>query len=138
MSNKVNLLIVEDSDNDFFFMQHALAGVKNIKTFHRVINGKEALEYLKNPDNLRPCVVIMDINMPVMDGYACLKELKEDMLLRTVPVLMLSTLDQVSDALNSYSRCAFSHIVKPKTVQEYKEIFESIDTYWFETNLYPR
>ena len=137
MSNRLNLLIVEDSDDDYYFIQQALKHTKNIKTFHRVINGQEAIDFLKAND-IRPCVIVMDINMPVMSGYDCLKVLKADPDLRTIPVLMFSTLDQISDMLNSFSICAFSHIVKPKTLQEYQEIFTSIDKYWFEVNLWPR
>jgi len=137
MSEKMDILVVEDSDNDFFFIERALKGLKKARKFQRVLNGEEALEYLRDHEETLPRVILMDIHMPVMNGYACLENIKALPKFRYIPVLIFSTMGTDYHAHRSLDLHAASHIVKPSTFAEYQRILQSVEFYWFGTTLLP-
>lgn len=130
----MSILIVEDSDNDYFFVERAIRALPAALTYKRVLNGKEAIEYVSVASQSLPKLILMDIKMPVMDGYTCLSELKKMSHVTGIPVILFSTLASSKDRKKSFEKCAFGHIEKPKDLKTYEKIFKGIFEYWFKLN----
>lgn len=133
MSHK-NILMIDDSKADAELTRRALASETTDHTFHHVCDGVEALEFLrqegKYSDAPRPSLILLDLNMPKMDGRAVLKELKNDEALRRIPVVILSTSDQDSDILSAYELHANAYVVKPCELKPYFTTIQKISDFW--------
>ncbi|MBV1861382.1 MAG: response regulator, partial [Nannocystaceae bacterium] len=81
-------------------------------------------------DASRPDVILLDLNMPRMNGKAFLEEVSRDTELRAIPVIVLTTSEAASDVVDSYSRNAASYITKPATAAEFVDVVRSFDDYW--------
>jgi CheY-like chemotaxis protein len=104
-----------------------------------VENGVELLEYLRRQgkfaapaDAPRPGLILLDLNMPKMDGRTVLKELKSDPELRSIPVVILTTSKDDEDVYRSYDLGVNSYIVKPVTFEALVDILQTLEKYWFE------
>jgi CheY-like chemotaxis protein len=96
----------------------------------RAQNGEEALEYLSNPCNEKPCVILLDLNMPKMNGTEFLGIAKADPLLRKIPVIVLTTSNEERDVMESFRRSVAGYIVKPVDYRKFVEAIRTIDLYW--------
>ena len=135
MSNQLKVLVVEDSDDDFFLLSKSISTLNNFSISKRVLDGVEAIEYLEN--NELPNIILMDINMPRMDGHVCLKEIRKKHDWKHIPIIIFSTFDTKDVIKCSYISCASGHIVKPDTLAEYKRLMESLEKYWTNTAILP-
>lgn len=126
--SELNILILEDSDDDYFFISRGLSSVTCIKNFTRVFNGVEAISYLEN--NPLPSMIIMDINMPLMDGHTCVSLIKGRTDWRHIPVVFMSSQDDSSTIKHAYTKHVSSYIVKPSKPNKYKDIFKAFGHYW--------
>lgn len=106
---------------------------QNIHVAH-VENGLEALKFLRHQEPYKkstlPSLVVLDLNMPVMNGHQFLKEVKELSHCKGIPVLILSTSDHAEDIRRSYEGHAAGYIVKPSSYQEYSEMLKLVQAYW--------
>ena len=136
MSNQLNVLVVEDSDNDYFLLEKSIIGLNNFSIIKRVNDGLEAINYLQTETNL-PNLILMDINMPRMDGHTCLKEIRKNHAWKHIPIIIFSTFNDTNIVMDSYVSCASSHIVKPDTLLEYKLFMEALEKYWSNTAILP-
>jgi CheY-like chemotaxis protein len=138
------ILLVEDDPGDQELTKRAFKNGK-IKNDLRVVNdGEEALDYLHRRGKFadrksspRPDLVLLDLNMPKVDGKQVLAEMRSDPDLRTIPVVVLTTSQQESDVLRSYDLGANSYITKPVQASEFTRTLSSLENYWLEVVVLP-
>jgi CheY-like chemotaxis protein len=94
------------------------------------LNGEEALGYLRNNDNKKPCVILLDLNMPKMNGIEFLKVVKADSELKKIPVVVLTTSEDTQDKLETFGLSIAGYIVKPTDYKKFVEAMKTINLYW--------
>lgn len=124
------ILLVEDDQVDAMTVRRALKELHVTNRLEHAENGEEALAYLCDSANERPCLILLDINMPVMNGIEFLQEVKADSDLRCIPVVVLTTSDEQKDKLESFKLGVAGYIRKPVDYQQFVEIIRTIDAYW--------
>lgn len=131
------ILIAEDDADDRSFINKALKAnlVKN--PLVNVANGEELLDYLRgrgqyagSKDTARPCLILLDLNMPRVDGREALKTIKSDPGLRKIPVVILTTSLAEEDILNGYENGVNSYITKPASADGFVKSIEKLQDYW--------
>jgi len=130
----VEILLVEDHAGDVRLTQRALSRLSFKARLHVAVNGHEAMEFLHQRGKFagapRPDLILLDLNMPLMDGRAVLHELDGHATLGTIPVVVLTTSGAASDIRDSYQLCTNSYHVKPNTFGEFVTTLNQILTYW--------
>jgi CheY-like chemotaxis protein len=124
------LLLVEDDLVDVMTIRRALKEIHVVNPVVHLENGEQALAYLRNPDNERPCIILLDLNMPVMNGIEFLEVAKHDDQLRRFPVIVLTTSEEQQDKLNSFNLGVAGYMAKPVDYRQFVEVMRSIDLYW--------
>lgn len=131
----VNILLVEDSPGDIRLTQEALKESKLKIDLQVVMDGVEAMDYLnqqgKYKDLPRPDLILLDLNLPRKDGRQVLQEIKEDLKLRVIPVIVLTISKSEEDILRSYDLHANCYITKPLNLDKFLEIVKAIENFWF-------
>ena len=130
MSNKFKILIGEDDDNDFLMITTAISRLNFEIELLRASNGIELISSLCK--NIVPDIIIVDINMPLKNGFDVIKELKSDEKLKIIPIIVLSTSDYDADIFLAYSLGANCYISKPNNFDKLIEIISSINDFWNE------
>ena len=130
----LEILLVEDNEGDIRLTVEAFKEAK-IRNHIRVVrDGEEALAYLKKEaayaDVQTPDIILLDINLPKVDGKEVLQELKNDPILKSIPVIMLTTSSAESDVQESYLNHANSYVIKPVDLDKFMEVIRSIEEYW--------
>ena len=132
------ILLVEDNIADQLLMKRALVDANIPNKLMIANNGIEALEYLRregkyaNPDDSpTPNMIILDINMPMMDGKQVLREIKSDPRLKMIPAIMFTTSSQEQDIIESYQLGANAYINKPIDIAQFMDMIEKINQFWF-------
>ncbi len=135
MQQLIHILIVDDSADDIEFTLAALKGTKLANDITVVNDGVEAMHYLRKEGKYasapKPSLVLLDLNMPRKDGREVLTEMKEDPLLRQIPVVILTTSQAEEDIVRSYDLHANCYISKPVDLMALAKIVRSIDDFWF-------
>ncbi len=131
----VDILLVDDDPRDILLTQEALKEVDIPHRLFVVHNGQEALQFLRQEDpqvnQPIPNLIIMDLNMPVMDGHAMLKAVKNDPNLSRIPVVVFSSSSDDADVIQSYQSYANSFVQKPVEWSEFKSNVQGIVKFWF-------
>jgi DNA-binding response OmpR family regulator len=122
--------LVEDDEVDTMTVQRAFKDLKVTNELVHRINGEEALKYLRAEDSQMPCVVLLDLNMPKMNGVEFLKIAKNDKKLKKVPVVVLTTSKEEHDIVESFELSVAGYIVKPVDYKRFVEAIRAIDLYW--------
>lgn len=130
MRNSKPILLVEDDDVDAMTTQRALGELKVTNELIHKIDGEEGLEYLRDENNRKPCVILLDLNMPRMNGFEFLKITKADTMLRKIPVVVLTTSDADEGIVESYNLGVAGYIVKPVSYQQFVEAMKTVNMYW--------
>ena len=129
------VLIVDDNPADLTLAQEALARCKRQNKISSVTDGEQAVAFLFRRgayiNQLRPNLVILDLNLPKKDGRAVLEELKSDPDLRKIPVVIFSTSQASSDIVRSYQLGANCYVSKPVDLKAYFAALQSIEEFWF-------
>ena len=137
----LDVLLVDDSRAEILLFEHAVKQIEHLHILHIARDGEQALQYLRQQGQFqnakRPDVVLLDINMPKKDGFQVLSELKTDPVLRSIPVVMLTTSDREEDILKSYHDGASTFISKPLTFDKLKQTLESFADYWSNAKIVP-
>ena len=133
---EVVILLVEDDVADQKLIKMSLNKEKIVNEIQTANNGEEALAYLqrsKNGDNETPMpdLILLDLNMPRMDGKEFLKLMKSDNELSSIPVVILTTSDSDKDILESYKLQAAGYIKKSAKLQEFQDVIRNLSEYWF-------
>jgi CheY-like chemotaxis protein len=124
------ILLVEDDNVDAMTVKRALKELKVTNPLVHQINGEEALNYLRADNNHRPCVILLDLNMPRMNGIEFLKVAKADTELRQIPVIVLTTSKDEHDKMESFQSSVAGYIVKPTDYKKFVEAIKTLDLYW--------
>jgi CheY-like chemotaxis protein len=93
-------------------------------------NGEEALNFLRNENNSKPCVILLDLNMPKINGLEFLKIIKDDAELRQIPIIVLTTSKDETDKSESFQRSAAGYIIKPTDYKKFVDAIRTVDLYW--------
>jgi len=130
----VTVLLVDDDDVDVMSVERAFK-VHHIKNpLVKAVNGLAALELLRGTAEQepieQPILILLDINMPVMNGIEFLQVLREDSNLKNIPVVILSSSDEERDVVDAYNFNVAGYIVKPVEPQAFKEAIRIVDSYW--------
>ncbi|MBS1634489.1 MAG: response regulator [Bacteroidetes bacterium] len=130
----INILLVEDNDGDIILTQDALSlGMINCHT-SVVKDGWEALQYIwkqgKYENVQAPDLILLDINLPKMNGHEVLHRLKENLHTRHIPVIMLTTSSSDIDIQSAYLNYANCYITKPVDADDYTGVILSIENFW--------
>jgi len=143
MNNFGPVMVVEDSDEDYEITCWALRGVGLSRPIVRCTSAEEALEYLlpneKSPEPARPvpCLVLLDLNLPVSDGRQLLEELNGSPRRPTVPMVILSTSNNPRDVAGCYRLGAAGYLCKPLDLDDFVEKIRHFAAYWFEAVILP-
>ena len=130
MRNSKPILLVEDDEVDTMTVQRAFKDLKVTNELVHRINGEEALKYLRAEDRQMPCVILLDLNMPKMNGVEFLKISKDDKKLKKLPVVVLTTSKEEHDIVESFELSVAGYIVKPVDYKRFVEAIRAIDLYW--------
>jgi len=137
--NPITILMADDDADDRRLTKEAFEESRLVNNLRFVENGEELLDYLKHRGKFaadekspRPGLILLDLNMPRLDGRAALKELKSDPDLRTIPVVILTTSKADEDVYRSYDLGVNSYIVKPVTFEALVDILQTLEKYWIE------
>ncbi|MFF8510770.1 response regulator [Streptomyces sp. NPDC015492] len=127
-----DVLLVEDDMADAMLIEEALSerGARNLV---QVTDGVAALEHLRTPGTPRPDLIVLDLNMPRMNGRDLLKVLKSDPSLQTIPVVVLTTSSAPDDVSGAYSSHANAYVTKPVNLDEFEAAVQSIDAFYLDT-----
>ena len=130
----IDILLVEDSETDAELTLEALKQGKLQNTVFHVRDGQEALDFLYQRNEFtnasRPDLILLDLNMPKIDGREVLRQIRMDESLKVIPVVVLTTSNQDTDILESYGLAANSYIVKPVDLQSFFSVVKEISNFW--------
>lgn len=136
---RINILMADDDEDDRLLTQDALEESRVLNNLYFVNDGVELLAYLNNQAPFedtqkypRPSIILLDLNMPRMDGREALKRIKETPHLRAIPIVILTTSKQEEDKLRGYDLGAASYITKPVTFEGLVELMKQLGKYWIE------
>jgi len=124
------ILLVEDDNVDTMTVKRSLEDLNVLNPLAIAPNGEEALEYLRDDSNKKPCVILLDLNMPRMNGIEFLKVVKEDDHLKLIPVVVLTTSDAFEDKMATFGLSAAGYIIKPTDYKKFVEAMRTINIYW--------
>jgi CheY-like chemotaxis protein len=131
----IRILMAEDNDMDVFLVREAFEQGRLTVHLDVTENGVDALAYLRGEGQyqgaVRPDLVMLDINMPRLDGLSTLKAIREDPALRSLPVVILTTSDAETDVLKSYDNFANAYIVKPISMDNFFSVVRTFEEFWF-------
>jgi CheY-like chemotaxis protein len=132
--NVMDVLLVEDSPGDVRLTREAFREANGSVRLHVASDGVEALEFLRREgvhrDAPRPDFILLDLNLPRMDGREVLATIKADSNLRTIPTVILTTSDAEADVLRSYELNANAYLKKPVTLEAFDHLVKSISDFW--------
>ncbi|MBE9099933.1 response regulator [Vacuolonema iberomarrocanum] len=132
----VNILLVEDDEVDVMNVTRAFRRSNITNPLYVASNGLEALEMLRGVEGAQPAVpgtrriILLDINMPKMNGIEFLTELRKDPQLAPTPVIVLTTSDEDQDRVEAYKLNVAGYILKPVTFSSFAEVMAALNHYW--------
>lgn len=142
MIKPVDILLVEDSPTDVLLAQEALEQAKLLNTLHVVSDGVEAMQFLRREapytDVARPDLILLDLNLPRKDGREVLEEIKNDPILKRIPVVVLTTSKAEEDVLKAYGLHANCYVSKPVDFEQFTNVVKAIESFWFTVVLLPK
>ncbi|MFW5895191.1 MAG: response regulator [archaeon] len=131
----VEILLVEDNPGDVRLTVEALKESKILNNLHVVNDGVEAMKFLRKEkgyeDMPEPDLILLDLNLPKKDGREVLAEIKDDEILKKLPVVILTTSSAEKDILNTYNLHANCFITKPVDMNQFTKVVKSIGDFWF-------
>jgi CheY-like chemotaxis protein len=138
-----HILLVEDSRADAKIIARALTEGSIAHRLTVLSDGRLALDYFNRladpaaPADLQPDLVLLDLNLPGIDGFEVLTRIKNHPILRAIPVVVLTTSQRDEDVLQTYQAGANSFISKPAEYPRYRDLVKTLRTYWHETAVRP-
>ena len=124
------ILLIEDNKADVMTVKRAFGELKIENPLVCMAGGKEALEYLQNKKNRKPCVIFLDLVMPGMSGIEFLRIIKADDVLKTIPVIVLTISQEQQDKIESFKLGVAGYIIKPDDYDDFVRAIETINIYW--------
>ncbi|MFG1881715.1 response regulator [Micromonospora sp. NPDC049102] len=138
----VRILVVDDDPGDVLMIEEALADSDVAKIIDVVSDGEEAMEFLRaegrHSGARRPDVILLDLNMPRMDGRQVLGAVKQDEDLRTIPIVVLTTSNADTDIVGSYTLQANAYVTKPIDLDDFNDVVRRIDEFFGRVVVLPK
>lgn len=130
----VEILLGEDNPGDVYIVRSSLTDSKLHHNFYQVNDGEAVMTYLHQEQGYKnvplPDLILLDLNLPKKNGFEVLEEIKADLKLKTIPVVILTSSNAEKDILRSYQLCANSYIVKPSDYFVFFQAIKSLETFW--------
>lgn len=137
----INLLLVEDSPGDVWLTKEAFRSAGKSVCFHVATDGAEAMAFLnrtgRHENAPRPDLILLDLNLPRMDGRAVLAKIKDNTGLKMIPTVILTTSDTEEDIEQSYELKANCYLTKPVQLDAFETLVRSIDDFWLTQAVLP-
>ncbi|MEA2166564.1 MAG: hypothetical protein QOK37_4691 [Thermoanaerobaculia bacterium] len=137
----LEVLLVEDSPGDVRLTKEAFRDAQAFINLHVAFDGVDAMEFLRregaHAGAPRPDFILLDLNLPRMDGREVLAQIKSDQSLRTIPVVILTTSEDEADIMRSYELQANCYLKKPVQFEAFEALVKSINEFWLSTVLLP-
>ena len=130
MRNSKPILLVEDDTVDVMTVKRALKDVQVTSELVPAGDGEQALAYLRDDGNAKPCVILLDLNMPKMNGIEFMRIIKADEVLQRIPIIVLTTSNSDHDISKSFELGAAGYMLKSVDYKKFIEIIKTIDLYW--------
>lgn len=124
------LLLVEDDSVDAMTVKRVLDQIGSIDSMVHLINGEQALDFLHSEANELPALIILDLNMPKMNGQEFLENVKKDSKLCAIPIVVLTTSHEMRDIQETFAQSIAGYMVKPIDHDHFVQIIEVINEYW--------
>lgn len=141
-SKPAEILLVEDNEDDVLLMQEGFKLSKLLVNIHHVPNGVECMDFLRKENNYKdvptPDLILLDINMPLMNGHEVLTEISKDPDLCYLPVVVMTTSSEDQDILKMYKLRCSSYIVKPVDFDQFQKVINDLSNYWFTIVVLPK
>ena len=138
----IDVLLVEDSPGDIRLTQEAFGAANSDIRLHVAMDGVEALAFLEQQGEHskapRPDLILLDLNLPKKDGREVLKHIRADDSLKSIPTVILTTSDAMTDVNLSYKLQANSYLSKPVQLDKFESVVRSINDFWFEKAKLPQ
>ena len=135
------VLLVEDNPDDVLLTKRGFASCPYSVRVHHVENGRDCLAFLRKEGSFSaaptPDLVLLDLNMPVMNGREVLSAIAADERLKRLPIIILSTSNAEQDIEEMYRLCCNSYVIKPVDYDDFEATLERISEYWLDTALLP-
>lgn len=134
MIEPYQILLVEDNEGDMILTMEALEGLNHQHVISRVKDGEQAIHYLKKEglfeQAIKPDLILLDINLPRLDGKEVLAFIKQSNIFRKIPVIILSTSNSNRDIQECYDHGANCYVVKPSDLDGYVRVIHAIESFW--------
>ncbi len=130
MNDRIPILLVEDDKVDAMTVKRAIGEIKISNPLIIVENGEEALEYLRNVNNKKPGIILLDLDMPKMNGIEFLEIAKKDTSIKRIPVIVLTTSKEQQDRTESFNLGVAGYMIKPVDYVQFIEVIKTIHLYW--------
>jgi CheY-like chemotaxis protein len=130
MRSSKPILLVEDDSIDALTVKRALADLKVTNALVHQPNGEEALNYLTDAGNPRPCIILLDLNMPKMNGIEFLKHVKANDMLKKIPVVVLTTSRDEQDIVETFQLNVAGYMIKAVDYKKFVDTIRAVDLYW--------
>ncbi|MBF0182810.1 MAG: response regulator [Magnetococcales bacterium] len=130
MKGMKTILLVEDDRVDAMTVKRALKAIHVNNPLAVMGNGEEGLAWLRDGNNDLPCIILLDLNMPRMNGIEFLNAIKKEDRLRTIPVVILTTSKDELDRARSFDLGVAGYMVKPVDYVQFVEVIRTINLYW--------
>lgn len=131
----IEILLVEDNPGDVRLTKEAFRDNKIKNNMFVAEDGERALDFLYQrngyEDAIRPDLILLDLNLPKLDGRQVLQEIKEDPRLRRIPVVVLTTSEATEDIVRTYDLHANSYVTKPVDFAQFIKVVHTIEDFWF-------
>jgi CheY-like chemotaxis protein len=136
--NNCPILLVEDDQVDAMTVKRALKEIHVTNPMVQAQHGEAALDYLGDTSKPRPCLILLDLNMPIMNGIEFLQVIKQHPEWRRIPVVVLTTSHEEEDKIASFDLSVAGYMAKPVDYQKFVEAIRTIDAYWTLSEVAPR
>ncbi len=130
MHNNKTILLIEDDAVDVMTVRRAFKELRINNHLHHAENGEAALAWLRDSKKDLPCLILLDLNMPRMNGIEFLKEAKADACFRKIPVVVLTTSEEERDKTQSFDLGVAGYMLKPVDYSQFIDVVRTIDLYW--------
>jgi chemotaxis family two-component system response regulator Rcp1 len=138
----IDILLVEDNEGDVRLLREVLFETNKAARLHVVADGFEAMAFLRYQgpflDAPRPDLILLDLQMPKMDGLEVLAKVKEDPWLKTIPIVVLTASQAEPDIVQSYKLMANCYLTKPGEWKEFESLVRSLNDFWLVRVKYPK
>jgi CheY-like chemotaxis protein len=130
MRNSRPVLLVEDDSVDAMTVKRAFKDLNVANPLVHTLNGEEALKYLKSEESKKPCIILLDLNMPRMNGIEFIQVIKVDDKLKKIPIVVLTTSREERDKIESFRLGVAGYMLKSIDYKKFVEIVRTISIYW--------